>query len=136
MEFDYFQLLKKARESAGKEVSGTKRFQMPVVNLEYQGRKTILRNFEEICEYLKRDKRLVARFLSRELASPAYEQGKFLIFQSNLQFTNVQKKLEKFVKEYVICKVCGQPDTKIVKERRIWFIKCEACGAKYPIEKI
>ena len=35
-----------------------------------------------------------------------------------------------YVKDYVECPTCTSPDTKIVKENRISFLICEACGAK------
>jgi len=101
--------------------------------VEIHGRKTLIRNFEEIANILRRDKKHISKFLFRELAAPGYEQSGMLVLQSKIPKTVIQKKIEKYVKEYVLCKVCGQPDTKIVKERRISFIKCEACGARYPI---
>ena len=133
MKFDYFQLLKKAREEMPRKIEERKRFEMPKVVVEYHGKKTVIRNFEEICDILRRDKKHLEKFLFRELATPGYEQGGMLILQTTIQQSIIQKKLEKYVKEYVLCKICGQPDTRIVKERRITFIKCDACGAKYPV---
>ena len=41
------------------------------------------------------------------------------------------------MKEFVICKECGKPDTELKKENRLNFINCLACGAKHPVrEKI
>ena len=34
------------------------------------------------------------------------------------------------MKEFVYCKECGKPDTKLIKDERKYYIKCEACGAK------
>jgi hypothetical protein len=48
----------------------------------------------------------------------------------------VNKKLDEYVNRYVICKECKRPDTKLVKEDRISFLKCEACGAKSSIKAI
>ncbi|MHA1988975.1 MAG: translation initiation factor IF-2 subunit beta, partial [Promethearchaeota archaeon] len=48
----------------------------------------------------------------------------------------IQKKIESYVKEYVLCKECGKPDTKLIKEGRITFLKCEACGAKSSVKSI
>ncbi len=136
MELDYLELLKKAKEKDRGEIVKIKRFEIPQVVVIHQRKKTILKNFAEIVEYLRRDKRHVSRFLSKELAAPSYIEGNFLVFQANLSTTSIQKKIEKYIKEFVLCKVCGQPDTRLIKEKRINFIKCDACGARYPIEKI
>jgi translation initiation factor 2 subunit 2 len=34
------------------------------------------------------------------------------------------------VKDGVLCPVCGSPDTHLEKEKRMWFMVCEACGAR------
>nr|1K81_A Chain A, PROBABLE TRANSLATION INITIATION FACTOR 2 BETA SUBUNIT [Methanocaldococcus jannaschii] len=36
----------------------------------------------------------------------------------------------------VICRECGKPDTKIIKEGRVHLLKCMACGAIRPIRMI
>jgi translation initiation factor 2 subunit 2 len=37
---------------------------------------------------------------------------------------------------YVICPVCKRPDTRIVKEKRLSFLVCNACGAKSSIKQL
>jgi translation initiation factor 2 subunit 2 len=48
----------------------------------------------------------------------------------------MEKKLESYVKGYVLCKECKKPDTKLIREDRITFLKCDACGAKSPVKSI
>ena len=55
--------------------------------------------------------------------------------ESKLTQSLIQRKLESYVKEYVTCKVCGRPDTKLLKDDRITFSKCEACGAKTSVKQ-
>ena len=45
----------------------------------------------------------------------------------------IQDKLETYIREYVVCKECKRPDTKLTKENRITVLVCEACGAKYGV---
>ncbi|KAL7721338.1 Translation initiation factor IF2/IF5 domain-containing protein [Entamoeba marina] len=40
----------------------------------------------------------------------------------------------KYVKQYVICKVCDSLDTEFVKENRITFIYCNHCTSKMSVE--
>jgi translation initiation factor 2 subunit 2 len=37
---------------------------------------------------------------------------------------------------FVTCPVCKRPDTKIVKEKRLSFLVCNACGAKSSIKQL
>ena len=36
-------------------------------------------------------------------------------------------------KEFVLCKECKKPDTELLKEDRLLFIHCLACGAKHSV---
>ena len=45
----------------------------------------------------------------------------------------INQKIEKYVKNYVICPVCGKPDTKLIKVDRVLVMKCMACGAVSPV---
>jgi translation initiation factor 2 subunit 2 len=66
----------------------------------------------------------------KELATPGSIEGETLVLQTSITTEMVKKKIESYAKEFVYCKVCGKPDTKLVKEDRLSFIVCEACGAK------
>ncbi|MEK6812055.1 MAG: translation initiation factor IF-2 subunit beta, partial [Nanoarchaeota archaeon] len=35
--------------------------------------------------------------------------------------------------EFVLCKECKKPDTELLREDRVTFIHCLACGAKHPV---
>ena len=39
-----------------------------------------------------------------------------------------------YVREFVICPVCGKPDTEMLSEKGIKLKNCLACGAKNPIK--
>ncbi|MGZ5510629.1 MAG: translation initiation factor IF-2, partial [Nitrososphaeraceae archaeon] len=42
--------------------------------------------------------------------------------------------IDRYVKDYVICPVCGSPDTRTEKNKKLGFLLCEACGAKSSIK--
>jgi translation initiation factor 2 subunit 2 len=127
---DYESLLKNAIEKMPKKDIEKKRFEMPQVVSMQQGNKTIVRNFSEILSTLRRNERHLSKYLFKQLATPGNIEGKALILQRKVPRTLLQKKLEDYVREYVYCKVCGEPDTLLVKEDRITFMQCEACGAR------
>jgi len=133
---DYETLLEKAYEKLQKVETATDRFKIPIVETMIQGNQTIIKNFSQISETLRRDPKHLLKYLTRELATPAGLDNVRAIFQSKLPQKLMQQKLESYVKEYVFCKECGQPDTQLIREDRIIFLKCEACGAKASVKAI
>lgn len=136
MEFEYQSLLKKAMENMPKKAHVGDRFKIPEVVCEISGNKTLIRNFAEILTALRRDESHLSKYLFKELATPGLIQGNALILQMKTSKEILDKKIEDYIREFVYCKVCGEPDTSIVKERRMVLIKCDACGAEYPIRSI
>jgi translation initiation factor 2 subunit 2 len=132
----YEELLKKAMEKLPKTVEKRERFEVPKIVYEISGNRTILKNFSEILAILRRDSSHLAKYLSKELATSGSVQGSTLTFQGKISREILQKKIDDYVKEFVYCKECGKPDTKFVKEGRIYFLVCEACGAKKPARSI
>jgi translation initiation factor 2 subunit 2 len=127
---EYEDMLKKVMEKLPKKTDGSGRFKLPPAACEVSGSKTIFKNFGEILSVLRRDQRHFSKYLFKELATPGNIQGQTLIFQGRIQLAMLNKKIGDYVKEFVYCKECGEPDTKLAKEDRITFMKCEACGSK------
>jgi translation initiation factor 2 subunit 2 len=136
MAFEYEQLLKKAIEKIPKKMETKDRFKIPEADVEFQGTKTVVKNFNEIYTVLRRKPDQMAKFLFKQLATPGSIQGNNLVLQAKVSRGILQKKIEEYVKNFVYCKVCGEPDTKLVKEDRIYFMICEACGARSPVRSI
>lgn len=129
MNLDYRTLLKSAMEKIPKKEE-TKRFKVPQTIVEAQGSKTAIKNFSEIAAALRREPAHIARFIAKELAAPGSVQNGSLVLQGKFSADLLRKKVEDYIKNFVYCRVCGEPDTKIEKEDRIVFIRCEACGAR------
>ena len=109
------------------------RFEMPKVEITIEGNKTLFRNFSSIAQKIRRDEQYIAKFLSREVAAPVKKERDMLIIQRKINRNLLQKKLEIYIKDYVLCLECGKPDTKIVNINGIKTLICEACGARRPI---
>jgi len=133
---NYEELLKKAMEKLPKKVEDKKRFTVPEVEFEFSGTKTIFKNFLAVANILRRNPSHLSKYLLKELATSGSIEGNTLVFQRKLPSNLLQEKLNSYIKKFVYCKVCGEPDTKLVKEDRITFLVCEACGAKYPVENV
>ena len=133
---NYEDLLNSAYEKLPKKMETHERFKVPEVEIETVGPKTVFKNFSQITAILRREPNHFSKFLSKEVAIPGNVQGNILVFQGKVGREILQKKTEDYIKEFVFCKECGEPDTKLVKEGRVTFIVCEACGAKHPVRSL
>ncbi len=110
------------------------RFELPEFESFIEGNKTIIKNFDFVCNTLRRDKLLLIKYLSKELATPVVQEGERVVLQRKVQPMALGSKLRDFIKFYVICSVCGKPDTKIsTAGSRLKELVCEACGARAPV---
>ena len=70
------------------------------------------------------------------MATAATIQGGKVIFQGKFRRDTFDRLVQRYIERFVICPVCKLPDTKIVKEKRLSFIICEACGAKSSVQQL
>jgi translation initiation factor 2 subunit 2 len=96
--------------------------------------RTYLVNYREIAQYLNRDPQHLLHYLSKELATAGTIDGARAIFQGKFGSDTLDRTIQRYIEEYIICPVCKRPDTKIVREKRLSFIVCEACGARNPVK--
>ncbi|AJF61429.1 Translation initiation factor 2 subunit beta [archaeon GW2011_AR15] len=129
---DYDKLLKKAREKLPDSVLKKERFEVPKIMGHLQGNKTVLSNFSQIATHLNRDPDWMLKYILKELATPGEMQKNLVVLGRKVSASNINEKISEFARKYVICKECGKPDTKISRQNRIIFLKCNACGARYP----
>ena len=128
---EYENLLKRIKENLGDTVKeSSTRFELPVVDVMWEGQKTFLRNFSEFPKILRRDPDKVLQYLSKEFAVPAERLGEKAMFIGRRAPDDFTRLFQIYVKDYLECPTCTSPDTKILKENRISFLICEACGAK------
>ncbi len=127
---DYKEMLKRARSQLPSEILEHKRFEVPRARSSTIGMRTLIHNFKEVCDTLNRNPNHLLKFLSKELATAGTLQGARAMFQGRFTRQTIDRLIKRYVDEFVVCPVCRRPDTKIVKERRFYFILCEACGAR------
>jgi len=132
----YEEMLKKAKENISQESSFCDRFKISEAEITYSGKFTIIKNFSQICDSLRRDPNSVAKFLFKELAIPGKIEENKLILQKNFDKEKINEKIREYCKEYIFCKECGKGDTTLKKVNRIFYLKCEACGAERSVKKI
>jgi translation initiation factor 2 subunit 2 len=133
MSEDYIKLLDRVYENLPKATGTGERFEIPKVVGIRMGRRTIIQNFGEISSKINRDPYHLLKFLSGEMATAASLDGARAIFQGRFDVQTVTRLLTIYAQRYVICPICNRPDTKIEKEGRYLFLRCEACGARSSI---
>ena len=132
-DYDYEALLKKAKAKLPEHVSTGERFQLPEPDLFIEGKSTVFRNFGEVAEALRREPEAIFGYLLRELGTAGSLDGRRAIFKSRLGVEQVNSRLKSYLNTFVLCSECGKPDTKLEKEGNIYFVKCQACGAKHSV---
>ncbi len=132
---DYEYLLNRLYEKVPPR-SGSAEYEIPEPEVIRIGSQTIIRNFREISEKLKRDPSLVARYLQKELATAgSYDPGSGqLTLNVKVSRKVISQFLNIFLKTYVRCPTCNSVDTRLTKKGKAWILICEACGAEQPVK--
>ncbi|MBI2109644.1 translation initiation factor IF-2 subunit beta [Candidatus Woesearchaeota archaeon] len=129
----YEEMLEEAKSKLPEVAIAKERFELSKVKGHLEGNKTVISNFSQICSSFDRDQAHLLKFLQRELATPAAIDGPRLILGRKISSARINEKIQQYARDFVICKECGKPDTKVIKEERFHYLRCTACGAKQPI---
>ncbi|MFP4171173.1 MAG: translation initiation factor IF-2 subunit beta [Methanomassiliicoccales archaeon] len=130
---DYLSLLKRAKEKLPGTIEKHERFNVPEPDILQEGKQTVIRNFGDIADALRRDPDHLLHYLLRELGAPGTIDGKRAILKAKLSPKQIRDRIENYTETWVVCSECGRPDTRIVKDGRVLVIECEACGAHRPV---
>jgi len=133
---NYEELLKKAEEELPEKISSGERFSVENAKGHLEGNKTILVNLKKIAKDLGRDPQHLLKYLLRELATPGKYVGERAILGTKVSAGAINKKIKKYVSEYVYCSECGKPETQLSEERGIAHLRCLACGVKKPVKSV
>lgn len=126
----YEDMLKKALQNL--PVKQETRFEVPVASVSQGKKQTVIRNFMDIAKTLRREPEDFAKYMFKALAVPGSIRGGELVLQSKVPAPLVSQRIREYIKDFVLCRECGKPDTALQKIDGYVFIKCEACGAKRP----
>ena len=132
---EYKELLKRARSQLPEDILETMRFEIPKIMGHIQGNKTIIVNLQQIADTIRRPVEHLLKYVLKELATPGDLKSAGLILGTKVNAARINEKIAEYAKDYVLCKECGKPDTKVVMEGDFNFLKCTACGAKHSIKR-
>jgi translation initiation factor 2 subunit 2 len=132
----YEEMLKTAYEKMPPIVFEKERFEVPQIQASVEGNKTIIKNFSEIAGYVRREENQILKFIGKDMGAAWRKDGSRVIFVGKFGALAINKKIEKYVKLYVVCPVCEKPDTELKRIDRVLVMKCSACGAVNPVPQL
>ena len=134
MDLDYEKLLERAREGLEDVMQNAERFSPPIPDIMHEGsKKTIIRNFSEIIDSLRRDETHLYKFLLQELGTAGSVNNRRLVLQGRVPEKKIKDRIKSYIETFVVCQECNRPDTSFLRTGRTLNLHCEACGAKRPI---
>ena len=132
---EYKDMLQEVRKNLPEVVFLKERFEIPKVLGHIQGNRTVISNFLQIASSLRRDSNHMLKYVLKELATPGeVKKSGALIMGTKVPASRINDKVRQYANEFVLCFECGKPDTQIVREEGISYMKCTACGAKNVIK--
>lgn len=133
---NYEELLNDAYKNVKAVKDTGERFEIPKIEGHFEGKKTILSNFFQISSHIRRTPEHFLKYMLKELAASGTRDGDRLILNIKVPSIKINQKIENYVNEFVLCKECKKPDTELIKQGRLNFIHCLACGAKHPVRTV
>ncbi len=127
--YNYDYLLHRALEKLPKR-DAAKAYDIPQLEIEYEGDHTFVKNLSFVSERLRRDPRIIMRFLLKELGAPgALRPDNNMVIYKRISEKSIQDLYTRFLETYIKCPTCKSYDTELVREGKKWYIRCLACGA-------
>jgi len=133
---EYEKMLERAYLSVPKKALEHERFEIPRVESMIQGSKTIIRGFNALLREMRRDEKHFLKYLTKETATSVTKGNNQIIINGKFNVVQLNRLIENYFKQFVLCPVCGKPDTKVVSQNGTKMMKCEACGAISPVKGI
>ncbi len=130
---DYEALLDRAKKKLPVTLESHDRFKVPEPDVMIEGKTTVIRNFGDIVDTLRREPDHLLGYLLRELGTAGTLEGRRVVFKGKVSTAQIAERIKSYVDEYVLCSECNRPDTKIVKDGRVLILVCETCGAHRPV---
>jgi translation initiation factor 2 subunit 2 len=126
-----------SHQANAEAASASRRIKLPPPSVSRRGKKTIFANFLAVCELMKRAPEHVKKYICSEQNTEASIDGEgALVISGRLTPSTVERLLLSYLRTYVKCPVCGSMDTKLDKNNRLLFIKCNQCTASVSVRPI
>merc|ERR1711865_781551 len=139
-DYTYEEMLVRVYQHLGKTRQPTGSFRMKPPSVHREGsKKVVLINFPDICNCMNRPADHVLSFMLAELAtSGSLDAAQRVTFKGIFKQQHIEVIVRKYLKEYVLCKLCKSPETTLVKDSntRLYFMTCNVCSASRSVAPI
>ena len=133
---EYDRMLDRLYMMLPEKTASKERFEMPALDIGFQGKKTLIRNFSRALKAVGREERQFYKYVTKETATAAtMDEGK-LTLNGKFFADNINRLWNNYLNEYVLCHECKKPDTQIIERNGVKVLKCTACGAISAIRKL
>ncbi|GAB4305488.1 MAG: translation initiation factor IF-2 subunit beta [Promethearchaeota archaeon] len=129
-EEEYLALLDRARSLIPKDAFDRQRFEIPSAEVIFQGKTTIVKNFQKIVELFRRPVNHIKRFILGEVGTSGDVRSGMLLLKGLFKRDTINEAVRHYCDTYVLCPSCSKPDTELVKRGKQEFKVCHACGAE------
>uniref|UniRef100_A0AC34FHN5 Eukaryotic translation initiation factor 5 n=1 Tax=Panagrolaimus sp. ES5 TaxID=591445 RepID=A0AC34FHN5_9BILA len=116
------------------------RYKMPRLQAKVEGKgngiKTVIANMTDIAKALGRPPTYPTKFFGCELGAQTNVDNKNerYIVNGEHDANKLQDLLDIFIKKFVLCPACDNPETVFTVKRQVINSKCKACGHAYVID--
>lgn len=102
------------------------RYQMQAVSISQEKNFTVITNIDRISKDLNRPIKDILGFLRSKLNTIITDKNDKIKIKGEVSKDIIQKLINEYVKTFVLCRECDNPETIIEKNKLI----CSACGHK------
>ena len=113
----YEDLLKRAKTNLPKTVEVHERFQIPMADIQVEGKTTILRNFADICETIRRPADQVLAYLLREIGTAGVLEDRRVVFKGKVTTSQIQDRIQGYVDNIALDAVRSEEHTSELQSR-------------------
>ncbi len=105
-----------------------KRDEIEIKVLNINGGNTELSNITIISEQLKDDVELIIKYIKKKINTNINKKNKLHIINKIVIKNELEEILEEYIKMFIICKECGNPEFSKTKTKKEEIRTCKACG--------
>lgn len=129
-ELKHNNLLKRAMHILRSNGNTQAKMKLPLEVKREVGNKTMI-NLNEVADVINRDPEHINKYLFSELptSGSVNKEGK-LIMKGNFLKAQIQDVLRLYIEHFIVCGSCDAvQNTSMVRENKLYFLKCKNCGA-------
>jgi translation initiation factor 2 beta subunit (eIF-2beta)/eIF-5 len=105
------------------------RYKMPTFSVKFEKGKTLIANIDQVAKALNRDPAYLITNYGHELGTIArLDKEKGALLNGEYTTQNLSAILNKFIKLYVLCDECDNPETNLEIHSGFVSKRCVACG--------